>query len=381
LPPVAEDRTWIPQTSAKIKSIRREAGTGLVTVEVFNAEDVDVTPPNQINARKGNDQFLNGLKVGHLVTIRDVGPGTVNKAAFDAFKAAAQATKFAVTAVGHMDGDDFEPGPDEDGNYYACQYVDTENSTEALYENLQVGSRNQGLWFDTVTGWMAFLESSRDLRTMFLAAHYPIQCWHGREYSGYLAAGQPQYRLEVFFHALLHGEAARFWYNAQGAEVGYLPIEDIDQRQSERNTLLAMRELDVVCPYKVLPLSINYAHLSMQRSDYVVSGASLPGGKRIFRVTLKDEQLVATNGDRLYPKLIGPIGGSTDFVDFRTNTGRILRVPGQLVPNARFEEIEGSTEFCEALYGTEDEPPASCATHEGSWFTDFGWWVECEAPT
>jgi hypothetical protein len=106
---------------------------------------------------------------------------------------------------------------------------------------------------------------------------------------------------------------------------------------------------------------MNYDRPSMQNAEYVVSGASIPGNKRLFRVTLKDMQLAGlevVNGRnvRLYPKLIGPIRDGGGSVDFRLLSGGILRVAGSLVPDNVFP---GGT---------------------GSQFTDYGWWVVAVRP-
>jgi hypothetical protein len=334
------------------------------------------------------------LKVGHLVAVR---LASVNQAVIDAFKALkpenALLTKFPVIAVGHTelnpmtDDYDFIEGPDENGLVWACQYLDLDVGHTTAVDPLDcpVDSRNQGLWFDTATGWTSFLFNVRQVRSMFLAGHYPIACWHGTDMDHYAAAQQHQYRLETYFHSLLHGENRRIWYNAQSGgkwqEVEVGGLSDAMQREAERKTFLAMRELDIVCPYKeVSPLSLNHELLSIRHADYVISGASLPGNKRLFRVTLRDEQLVASNGTaRLHDKIIGPIGTSEEHADFRTVSGRVLRLPGQVVPVERFAELAGSETFCSHLYPSPDAPPDDCEYHEGSWFTDFGWWVEVEA--
>jgi hypothetical protein len=102
----------------------------------------------------------------------------------------------------------------------------------------------------------------------------------------------------------------------------------------EVQTWHAMQEMTLLFPWKeIKPLSINYTKPSIQASDFVDSGATVLDDKRLFRVTLKDMQLVELDNDeyvRKHPKLIGPITSGADFEDFRTFTGRILRVPGQL---------------------------------------------------
>jgi hypothetical protein len=117
-----------------------------------------------------------------------------------------------------------------------------------------------------------------------------------------------------------------------------------------------MQEMTLLCPWKeVKPLSINYSKPNIQTTDFVVSGATIPGDKRLFRVTLKDSQLVEFTGSdyaRKYPKMIGNIRSGTDHEDFRTASGRILRVPGQL------------------------KDPGGNPSN----FTDYGWWVEADAP-
>ena len=126
-------------------------------------------------------------------------------------------------------------------------------------------------------------------------------------------------------------------------------------------TLVALPELEAVCNLQtseLSPLSLNYLRPSMQHCDHIVGGANIRDDKRLFRVTYKDEQLmqVDENGDleRIYDEPpIGPISTpATEHVDFRTNYGRIMRVPGQLA----------------------DVNPASP-------FEEYGRWVVCEKPT
>jgi hypothetical protein len=372
-----EGRTWVPQSSAKIKRIKRDTeiifgqSRGKVTLEVFNATDTNATaPPTSRSAtqlQKGNDQYLNGLQVGHLVEVLAIGGLSANAAAAAAFwandvvnpfLANNRMTKFAVTDIGHMNGNMFESGPDGDGNYTACQYIDVLHSSPTAWLECVVERQNRSVYLNTFCGWDIFLFNILQLRTMFLASAYPFSCWHGTESSGYYAAQQRQYRLEVYFHAWLHGETHRHWYNTPANDFPNDPyITLATRRDAEVQTWKAMQEMTLLCPWKdVKPLSINYTKPSIQTTDFVVSGASIPNNKRLFRVTLKDTQLVEFTGSgyaRKYPKSIGHIRSGTDYEDFRTSTGRILRVPGQI------------------------KQPGG----QPSNFTDFGWWVEASNPT
>jgi hypothetical protein len=359
LPPFAEDRTWIPQISAKIKNIRRDYVSAedhyLTTVEVFNATDVDVTPPNPANnARRGNDQFLNGLKVGHLVHMRDNGGKDLSEDNENALLDFGPTTlsKYAVTAVGHVDGSgDFQDGPDGDGNLVACQYIDTDHANEREYTDLDVGQLNAGLWLDTTTGWMNFVYNLRAYRSMFLASTLPLSCWHGSEASGYWQAQQREYRLEVMFHGLLHGEQHRYWYNPQFEHIQQVDDPDGDDDaldDMENLTNAGLLEMGIACGVDVAdisPLSLNYMRPSMRHTDHLVSGANIGDDKRLFRITLKDEELVTLDENnkpvvRLYDPLIGPIETvGTDHVDFRTFSGHMIRVPGQLI------ELNPASEF------------------------------------
>jgi hypothetical protein len=156
----------------------------------------------------------------------------------------------------------------------------------------------------------------------------------------------PQTRAdEVYFHAWLHRETHRHFYNT-----GYVStVHPLIQNSTELQTHYAMQEMDTVCPYKELkPLSLNYSPPSMQRSLYVVSGASIPGNKRLFRVTLRTRKRIDPSNTIYNPLLLGPLSNpETQFEDFRLLGGQILRVPGQL--------------------------------RWTSSFTDFGWWVEASA--
>jgi hypothetical protein len=361
IPNKEEGRTWVPQSTAKIKRIRRddnEDGTGLVTLEVFGPDDTNADAPPEERTdeelQSGNDQYLNGLRIGHLVQVRDGLARTDTAAAFAQFRAdyppdstapynGNRCTKFAVTDVGHMSGDTFESGPDDDGIYTACQYIDTLRDDEQDWMTCGVSVFNRGLSLDTTTGWNTFLFNVLQLRTMFLASRFPISCWHGAEDSDYFSTQQRQYRIEVYFHAWLHGETHRHFYNTSTANSEY-PLnpflEGPTRAESELHTWEAMEEMTHLADYEeVKPLSVNYTKPTIQTSDFVVSGATILNDKRLFRVTLKDLQLVVrvaspppSEGyqyDRIHSKLIGPIGGGADYEDFRTLTGRILRVPGQ----------------------------------------------------
>jgi hypothetical protein len=357
LPPKAEDRTWTPQISAKIKHIKREqildefddpTGFGLVTVQVFDEEDVDITnaPGFANNARRGNDQFLEGLKVGHLVRVWDGGGGGNNADAFNVFKPLIKLSKFAVTAVGHVGGIGFESTPNAAGNYVACQYIDTDRDDPIAYVT-SVQSRNRGLRLDTSTGWTNFAYNTRVARSMFLASTRPLACFHTTEHSGYLESQQRQYRVEVIFHSFLHGEDRRYWYNID-LNAEYSAGQEADWA-AEYMTNDALLELGTVCnldttlrPAQLSPLSLNYLRPSMQRCDHIVSGANVRDNRRLFRVTLKDEQLMELNASgipvRIYDSPpIGPITtSSTDHMDFRTICGHIVRVPGQQVETSEF---------------------------------------------
>lgn len=366
LPPKSTDRTWWPQVSAKIKHIKREqikdefnhpTGMGLVTVQVFNEMDVAA------DVRRGNDQFLEGLKVGHLVRVWDGGGGGNNAAAFADFKPLTGLSKYAVTAVGHVENGEFAAGPDNDGNLVACQYIDTDRDDQDEYAT-SVQSRNRGLRIDTSTGWTNFAYNTRVARSMFLASTLPLACWHTNEHSGYLESQQRQYRAEVMFHSFLHGEDRRYWYNIDlDAEFGVGQEADLAAEYMTNDALL---ELGIVCnldttlrPAQLSALSLNYIRPSMQKCDHIVSGANIRDDKRVFRVTLKDEQLMELNESGVLVRIYDdpPIGNitttSTDFVDFRTLSGHIVRVPGQLF----------------------DFPGATVSA-----FQDYGWWVLVENP-
>ena len=204
------------------------------------------------------------------------------------------------------------------------------------------------------SGWNNLLFNVMQLRTMVLSSDFPLACWHGHVSSGYSPARQQQYRLEVFFHSKLHGENHRHWYNTDAVTI----INENAQRDSELLTHKAMQELDIVCPYQLAdarPLSINYARPSMQSTDFIVSGVSIPGNRRLLRVTLKDRKWFDDNGNPKYASPVGKIREQTTptmHVDFRTLSGRILRVPGRVLAF----------------------PPGS-----SSQFQDYGWWIEIPA--
>lgn len=369
LPPKSEDRTWMPQISAKVKHIKREqildefddpTGMGLVTVEVFDEEDVAG------DAKYGNDQFLEGLKVGHLVRVRYPKvktPATQNDFALLEFEPLTALSRFAVTGVGHVDSmGEFQAGPNSAGNLVACQYIDTDRDDE-VERTTTADTLNRGIWLDTTTGWTNFAYNTRVTRSMFLASTLPLACFHSNEHSEYLGTQQRQYRAEVMFHSVLHGEDRRYWYNPD-LEQSFGATEDQD-KAAERMTNDALLELGVVCnldttlrPAQLSPLSLNYVRPSLQQGDHIVSGANIRDDRRLFRVTLKDEWLMGiVDGDleRLYPKLVGPIQtAATEHVDFRTISGRVVRVPGQLF------DFPAATE---------------------SAFQDFGWWVMAEKAT
>ena len=130
----SENITTSPAQEQHIRDIRREDlgdGTGLVTVRVFDrAECAEVLDPAK--GDRGNDQYLNGMEVGHPVSIREFGSaeGVVGLGLL--FRAPAT-EKFHVTAVGHTDAArNFVEGPDGDGNIVAVQYVDTFNGPIAI---------------------------------------------------------------------------------------------------------------------------------------------------------------------------------------------------------------------------------------------------------
>jgi len=140
-PDAAENLTMSPAQLQHIKDIKREDlgdGTGLVTARVFNrAECAEALPGDQ--GDRGNDQYLNGMEVGHLVQVTEYGnaEGTVGLAVL--FRPPTYA-KFPVTAIGHTDGaGNFVEGPDGAGDIVAVQWVDTYNGPIAVEDFTDAG--------------------------------------------------------------------------------------------------------------------------------------------------------------------------------------------------------------------------------------------------
>jgi hypothetical protein len=167
------------------------------------------------------------------------------------------------------------------------------------------------------------LGNVRRIRTLFSASRYPISCWHADALAG--DGDNLAYRFETLFHARLHGEQWRNFYNAQILDAGGSD-EEIERYENLMND--ALLELDAAVPFQeVFPLSVDYAIPSMQNAEFIVSGAALPGGTRLFRITLRDADPGASG---TATHAIGPVAVGAGYVDFQTRSGNIVRMPGHI---------------------------------------------------
>ena len=335
-PDKAANRSWSPAHMIRWRYIQRNS-SGIVTMDFWTDAERASDPI------LGGDQTIDGLSVGDRVRL--FANTTADRGIVGSFLAnnvTDQFFGFPITEIGTHTVDYGDGAESRD----FIKYQDTETSALGVVDGKISPNRfGNGTFLTTLKAWEGFLSDLLNVRSSASAYDIPIQSWwinwgqfpesEDRQFGRY----KTQWRAESWFHSVLCGELdnqilfGRGWLNENDhfpsvAEAAFTyTFDDItdwaqfDTARQEINNLFGFVSSEI------RPLSINFEPLSMQGQEYVISGVSLPDSSKLFRITLKD----VGGSVGLLPLV------SNDFRDFRTVSGLIVRVPGQIVSGS-FED-------------------------------------------
>ncbi len=331
-PTKVANRSWIPAHNIRWKYVQRNS-SGVVTVDFFTeAERV-------ANPIQGADQTTGGMTIGDPVRIH--GLTTTDRESIKKFLAGNTTDQFFGYPIIEIGTHTVDYGDGAELRDY-IRYQDTK--TEAVGVVTGISSPNRfgnGTVLHTMQFWNGFISDLLKIRTSANAYDVPIQTWwniggapdwssEARQFGRF----QTQWKIEAIFHAVLCGELDnQILYDERDPLTYFSDLDeayqftfskDSDDWAQFDNARQEMNSLFGFVSNEIRPLSINFEPLSMQGQEYVISGVSLPDSSKLFRITLKD----VGGSVGLLPLV------SNDFRDFRTVSGLIVRVPGQIVASS-----------------------------------------------